>query len=34
MLALTALVAVRAPVLRPGRTISTTRPANLEALLG
>ena len=34
MSALSRLPAVRSPVLRPGRTINTGRPTNLEALLG
>jgi hypothetical protein len=34
MVSLTGLVAVRFPILRPGRTINTARPTNLEALLG
>lgn len=34
MLSLAGLVAVRCATLRPGRTISTARPTNLEALLG
>ncbi|CAG8983614.1 hypothetical protein HYALB_00004636 [Hymenoscyphus albidus] len=34
MISLAGLVAVRSATLRPGRTISTARPTNLEALLG
>jgi hypothetical protein len=34
MASLTGLVTVRFPILRPGRTINTARPTNLEALLG
>ena len=33
MISLSELVAVRSAVLRPGRTINTARPTNLEALL-